>query len=164
MKQLDPSNNLYRGVNEEMYRLLRGQLRPKQATHFSRSPEFGRDEWGNCFWGDSPLNAVVEHQRHQAGYPTSGVSFTPHLERAYFYATCGGKHQNGYIYTVKPHICHTHSVQLFVVNDIVPQPSVIHDDEVILVASDFGTLPSEIIINVIRINGHDDPSEDVRAM
>lgn len=146
-----PSAYLYRGVSADMHEAQKGELRPKLFTPFSRNPEFGRDEWGNCFWGDTSLNAVVEHQRHQAGYPTSGISTTPHFERARFYATCGHKLQNGYIYTIARDRCYTHGVTLYVVNDIVPQPSVIDDDEVILVASDFGILPSEIVIDVIKL-------------
>ncbi len=143
---------LYRGVSTEMHEMQRGELRPKQFAPFSREPEFGRDEWGNSFWGDTPLNAVVEHQRHQAGYPTSGISTTPHLERARFYATCGRELQSGYIYVIDPDRCHAHGVTLYVVNDLVPQPSVGGDDEVILVAQDFGILPTEIVINVLILN------------
>lgn len=140
---------LYRGVSEEMHKAQGGELRPKQFTPFMRSPEFGRDEWGNCFWGASALNAVVEHQRHQAGYPTSGVSSTPHLTRARYYATRGGELPVGHIYVIDPALCHAHSVALYAVNEIVPQPSVVEDEEVILVAKDFGAIPAAVIVDVI---------------
>jgi hypothetical protein len=42
-------------------------------------------------------------------------------------------------------------VSEFVVNDIVPSPSVAEDDEVILVAGNFGALPSALIIEVREI-------------
>jgi hypothetical protein len=141
---------LYRGVSVEMHKTQGGVLRPKQFAPFTRTPEFGRDEWNNCFWGDSSLNAVVEHQRHQAGYPTSGVSTTPHLERARFYATHGGEVSDGYIYVIDRNLCQSRGVTLYVVNDIVPQPSIIKDDEVILVAQDFGVVTSDVIIDVVR--------------
>lgn len=141
---------LYRGVNVEMYETLGGALHPKQFVPFTRVPEFGRDEWGNCFWGDSSQNAVVEHQRHQAGYPTSGVSATPHLERALFYATRRGELLEGYIYVINQSVCHSCGVTLYVVNNIVPRPSVVEDDEVILVAQDFGAIPSDVVIEVIK--------------
>jgi hypothetical protein len=141
---------LYRGVNSEFYEAHCGQLQPKLRSSFTRSPEFGQDEWGNCYWGDSPLNAVVEHQRHQVGYPTSGVSTTPHFERAHFYATRGGELLAGFIYVIDTKLCTYHDVTLYVVNDVVPQPSVVVDDEVILVAKDFGVIPSAVIVDVIR--------------
>lgn len=142
--------HLYRGVSTEMYEAQGGELRPKQFVPFTRAPEFGRDEWNNCFWGDSSLNAVVEHQRHQAGYPTSGVSTTLHLERARFYATRGGEFLAGYIYVIDRNLCHSCGVTLYVVNDIVPQPSIVEDDEVILVAQDFGVIPFGVVIDVVR--------------
>jgi hypothetical protein len=127
-----------------------GRLLPKTAAAFVREPEWGADEWGNCFWGKNAENAVVHHQQHQAGYPTSGISTTPHFERALFYATEGGKHSVGYVYVIDTDRCREHGVSLYVVNDIVPQPSIPEDEEVILVASDFGALPPEIIIETRR--------------
>ncbi len=147
---MSKDRHLYRGVNDEMHKAYRAELRPKQFTPFTRAPEFGRDEWDNCFYGDSPLNAVVEHQRFQAGYPTSGVSTTPFLERARFYATRGGELSSGYIYVIDPKLCRAHGVMLYSVNDIVPQPSIAADDEVILVAQDFGVIPAAVVIKIIQ--------------
>ena len=142
--------HLYRGVSAEIHEAQRGELRPKLITPFTRYPEWGRDEWGNCFWGDSSLNAVVEHQRDQAGYPTSGVSTTPYLERARFYATRGGEFLAGYIYVIDLNLCRCNGVTCYAVNDIVPQPSIIEDEEVILVAQDFGVIPSSVVIDVVK--------------
>src|SRR4051812_39581296 len=91
---------LYRGVNAEMHAAFQGELLPKETKAFVKSPEWGRAEWGNAFWGENVENAVIEHQQHQAGYPTSGISTTPFLDRAKFYATGGGKLPHGYIYVV----------------------------------------------------------------
>jgi len=41
-------------------------------------------------------------------------------------------------------------VAIFDVNEIVPAPSVPEDQEFILVARDFGVLPSEIVIDIIE--------------
>lgn len=139
---------LYRGVNTEMHAAFSGELRPKETKLFLKSPEFGRAEWGNAFWGENVQNAVIEHQQHQAGYPTSGVSTTPHIARAKFYATNGGKHPTGYIYVVSVKALKSAGVAAYIVSEIVPMPSIPEDDEVILVAQDFGPLPRHIVIEV----------------
>jgi|SRR6267154_2144245 len=141
---------LYRGVNPEMHAAFQGELRPKETKPFVKSPEFGRAEWGNVFWGETPQNAVIEHQQHQAGYPTSGVSTTPLLERAKFYATNGGKFPRGFVYVIGVDTLHPAGVTAYVVNEIVPMPSVPEDEEVILVAQDFGSLPSAIVVEIIE--------------
>jgi hypothetical protein len=48
-------------------------------------------------------------------------------------------------------MCQSFNVAEFVVNQIVPYPSIVDDDEVILVASDFGSLPRELIVEVREI-------------
>ena len=48
-------------------------------------------------------------------------------------------------------LCPGLNVAEFVVNEIVPYPSVVEDDEVILVASDFGPLPRELVVEVLEI-------------
>jgi hypothetical protein len=141
---------LYRGVSEEMHVRLGGRLEPKNNKPFVRSPEFGRAEWNNSFWGENEANAVIEHQQHQAGYPTSGVSTTPHRERAAFYATAGRTRLTGYIYVVDRALLSEHGIRAYVVNDIVPSPSVPEDDEVILVGNDYGPLASAVIVEVVR--------------
>lgn len=142
---------LYRGVNPDLHNELNGVLRPKTCRPFVASPEWGRAEWGNAFWGESQENAVIEHQQHQAGFPTSGVSTTPHLARAIFYATHGGKYRRAYVYVIDRSQCKGLAVSEFVVNDIVPSPSVVEDDEVILVASDFGALPTALLVEVREV-------------
>jgi|SRR5450631_2023145 len=140
---------LYRGVSPEMHERLRGELRPKDTRPFVRAPEFGRAEFGNSFWGENEANAVVEHQQHQAGFPTSGVSTTPHKERAAYYATIGGTIPRGFIYIIDTSLLADRHVTAYTVNDIVPMPSVPSDDEVILVAADFGCLPSDLVVGMV---------------
>jgi hypothetical protein len=141
---------LYRGVNPEMHAACDGELRPKETKPFLKSPKWGRAEWGNAFWGESPKNAAIEHQRHQAGYPTSGVSTTPILERAKFYATNGSKLSRGFVYVISVESLTPAGVTAYVVNDIAPMPSIPEDEEVILVAQDFGPLPRAIVVEILE--------------
>jgi hypothetical protein len=145
------TNFLYRGVNAELFEKLNGVLRPKVQNAFSSSPRWGHAEWSNGYWGESANNAVIDHQRHQAGLPTSGISTTPHLARAASYATHGDKYPKGYVYVINRSLCVGLKVTEFVVNQIVPVPSVVEDDEVILVASNYGALPSELVVEVREI-------------
>jgi len=140
--------HLYRGVNREFHQNAGGVLAPKDNLEFKRSPEFGRAEFDNSFWGHNEENAVIEHQQHQAGYPTSGVSTTPILDRAKFYATHGGLHDGGLIYVIDQELCDSYDVRVYIVKDLVPSPAIPEDKEVILVARDFGCLPPEIIVDV----------------
>jgi hypothetical protein len=48
-------------------------------------------------------------------------------------------------------LCEGLKVAEFVVNQVVPYPSVPEDDEVILVASDFGPLPRELVVEVREV-------------
>jgi hypothetical protein len=132
-----------------MYQRLSGALRPKASHPFVAEPEFGRAEFDNAYWGECEANAVIEHQQHQAGYPTSGVSTTPLWDRALFYATAGGQHPRGYIYVIDRARLAQLGVKEFVVSEIVPMPSIPVDSEVILVAADLGPIPAECVVEVI---------------
>lgn len=139
---------LYRGVNEEFHRKFDGRLMPKESGPFRKPAEYGRSEYGNSYYGNNEQNAVVEHQLHQAGYATSGISTTPNIERAKFYATRGGKWESYFVYEIDTADCERLEVQIFVVSSFVPSPEIPVDEEVILVAKEFGELPKEIISNV----------------
>lgn len=131
---------------------LNGELRPKESVPFLRAPKWGRAVWGNSRWGKSSMNGVIEHQLHQTGYPTSGVSTTPHIERALFYATHGRVQNKGYSYVIDRTLLASHGVSSHSVNELVNAPSVSEDHEVILVAADFGSIPRGVI-HEIRIVG-----------
>jgi hypothetical protein len=73
---------------------------------------------------------------------------TPHIERAEIYATSAGKYSRGFIYVISVAALNAAGVAVYVVNDIVPKPSVPEDEEVILVAQDFGVLPHQIVVEV----------------
>ena len=144
---------LFRGVSEELYRKLGGKLIPKAQAPFE-----------HCFIADEGIrandgavadkttgNAVIRHQLGQAGFPTSGVSTTPHLERARFYATNGCLHASGYVYKIDRELLTVNGVYEFVVAEYATNPSVPEDDEVILVASDHSELPACIVVEVISV-------------
>jgi hypothetical protein len=149
---MQASRMLYRGVSETMHAKLHGQLRPKQCgVKFVATPEYGRAEYNSGVeYGYTEGNAVIEHQQHQAGFPTSGISTTPHLARAQFYATHGGTHPSGYVYAIDVQTCLKLGVRLYNVKDCATQPTVPEDDEVVLVARDCGVLPQDVIVEVIK--------------
>lgn len=143
---------LYRGVNPELHEQFAGALIPKENKPFIKPAEWGRFEWGNAYWGECEANAVVEHQQHQAGYPTSGISTTPHLNCAVYYATHDGQYSFGYVYVIDDALCQSHKVAIYKVKDFVPSPYIPEDDEVILVAHDFGVIPRALIIEIRRVS------------
>ncbi len=145
------TNLLYRGVNPDLHTLHDGKMKPKDRLPFARPPEWGRAAWGKAYRGMTDFNAVIEHQLDQAGYPTSGISTTPHLDRAIWYATHNGNYPEGYVYVIDRSACRHHGVAEYIVNEIVPYPSVPGDEEVILVSPDYGTLPPEILVEIRKV-------------
>lgn len=123
-------------------------MNPKETDPFLKPAEFGKEEYGSSYFGMNELNAVVEHQLHQVGYATSGISTTPHIDRAKFYATHGGKWDSEMIYKIRSTDCEKHKVQIYIVSEIVPQPEIPEDEEVILVAKGSGELPIGIVSKV----------------
>jgi hypothetical protein len=145
---------LYRGVSDSIHRKNNGWLIPKKIESFRYAFHCGEGltcgSGAKC--GSSETNAVIRHQLNQEGFPTSGISTTPHFERAQFYATHGGK-RTGYVYKIDRSFLDMHDVQEFIVSEFTKCPSVPEDDEVILVASDFGPLPEESVVDVISVEG-----------
>ena len=142
---------LYRGARESIHRKNKGQLVPKKTEPFQYAFHYGEGTYGSgATYGPSQTNAVIRHQLNQGGFPTSGVSTTPHFECAKFYATHNGK-QTGYVYKIDRSLLAGHNVREFVVSQLAKRPSVPEDEEVILVASDFGPLPDEIVVDVIPV-------------
>ena len=147
-------NFLYRGVNEELYKLLNGEIRPKPEKfgHEFSSYVCAGDPHAVCnsgiVAGKSIDNTVILHQWSQKGYPTSGVSTSPIKERAKFYALEDGKYSKGYIYTLSINLLKKHDVTIYRVKDFVTYPAIPEDDEHILVANNFQKIPSDVIITV----------------
>ena len=149
---------LYRGVSSDLFEKTKGELVPKSTEAFLRSFKYGElgFKYGSgAKYGSSPANAVLKHQYNQQGFPTSGVSTTPYLERAKFYATSGDKNVPGYIYKIDRGLLDENRVTEYIVDQIVSNPSIPEDEELILVAFDYGTLPDEIIVEVIYIEAED---------
>jgi hypothetical protein len=149
------SRYLYRGVSVELYEKTKGKLIPKSLEPFTYTFKFGEPGFNfnsGATFDSSPENAVLKHQYNQQGFPTSGVSTTPILEQAKYYATSGGKDVPGYIYKIDRNLLDKYGVTEYFVDKIVTNPSVPEDKEVILVSRDNGMLPEEIIVEVIYID------------
>ncbi len=145
------NNYLYRGVNINMHDANKG-LFPK-GTSLSRvlhlDEGFHLDS-GTTF-DSSKENAVIAHQKNSNKYPTSGVSTTPHFNRARFYAT-NNNTINGVVYKIERDRLAYLNVLEHVVSDYTPTPEVPIDDEVILVHRDGGPLPLEIIEKIFNVS------------
>lgn len=145
---------LYRGVNLSLYEATNGKLVPKasgqpfrQATYFGGDTYFG----DGTVYGESERNAVILHQRDSNKHQTSGISTTPVYENAKRYATHDGKYSSGYIYKIDTELLASNGVIYYVVEEHATMPAIPGDKEVILVARDFGTLPVEIVVEVVTV-------------
>lgn len=150
---------LYRGVNSEMHERTEGQLIPKALGHpFKRAGKYGQFKYGEITYGKSTKNAVVGHQKDSSSFPSSGVSTTPIFENAKEYATHKGKYSSGYVYKIDTHQLSHAGVEAHIVSEHAPMPSIPEDEEVILVASDYGALPSDIVVEIIKVKERDQVS------
>lgn len=145
------SEHLYRGVSESLHERLNGQLVPKTIGPFKYTFHF--DEGFHLDNGatldSSDTNAVIRHQLHQSGFPTSGVSTTPHFNRAHFYAT--SRERKGFTYQINRSLLSAAGVHEYVVANYVRCPTIPEDDEVILVASDNGPIPLSVVTKTIAV-------------
>jgi hypothetical protein len=130
-----------------------GLLVPKVQGPFTYG--FHWDEAGFTFdsgatWDSSTANAVIRHQLNQEGFPTSGISTTPHVSRACTYARAKDGRSVGYIYKIDRRLLKQHDVQEFVVSDFCA-PSVPEDDEVILITNSGVALAPALVVEVIPV-------------
>jgi hypothetical protein len=147
-----PFRYLYRGVSNELYEKTQGRLVPKLPETFAYCFTSGESiASGEGVCGTSEVNAVIRHQLDQAGFPTSGISTTPHFARARFYALGGGAYSVGYVCKLDRELFALNHVREFVVAEYTVRPAVPQDDEVILVAADTGELPRGVTVEVIRV-------------
>ena len=147
---------LYRGVSEKFDRDNASQLKPKVSGPFEHG--FRWDEPGFQFdsgmtWDSTTTNAVIRHQFNQEGFPTSGISTTPHLERAIVYARGKDGCSNGFVYKIDRASLAMHEVKEFVVSEYARAPSIPEDDEVILVTPDAASLAEALILDKIAVSG-----------
>jgi hypothetical protein len=143
---------LFRGVSLLMHESGEG-LRPK-GTIFKKvmrldTPGFFYDM--GCTFDNSKENAIIAHQLNSAAHLTSGVSTTPHFDRAKHYATSGFK-CNGIVYKIERCRLNSCDVQEYVISEYTDFPKYPEDDEVILVHRDHGTLPESIVIETIQVD------------
>lgn len=146
---------LYRGVNQQLYEKLHGELRPKQAgKKFASFLVCGAPHavcGSGVMCGESVANEAIYHQWTQSGFPTSGISTSPFVERARFYALGNNEFSIGYIYTLSVRRLNELGVSIYRVSDIVKVPAVPEDNEHILVAKDFNCIPSEAILDICKV-------------
>ena len=143
---------LYRGVNPELYKNGKG-LSPKKVGDFKyRFKHNGIiTHNGDARYGLCEHNAVLRHQLNQEGFPTSGVSTTPHFERAKHYALANNTYKIGYVYKIDRNLLKKHKIKEYIVSKHIKYPSIPEDDEVILVDENGGELSKEIIIDIITV-------------
>ena len=146
---------LFRGVNSKMHAETKGALEPKQIGEpFSREVYYGEELYynGGSVYGRSERNAVLMHNQDSSKNKTSGVSTTPNYDNAIIYATNNkGKYSSGIIYKIDTSLLEQYGVKGYIVEEHVKRPAIPEDEEIILVARDFGVLPSEIVIEVINV-------------
>lgn len=144
---------LYRGVNPDLYRNTDGKLIPKACGEvFKRGAYYGEAYWDDgSVYGESDRNAVIVHQRDSSKHHTSGVSTTPIREKAVRYATHNEKYPSGYVFKIDTTLLEANGVTAYSVAEHATQPALPNDQEIILVAKDFGALPDAIIVEVVEV-------------
>ncbi len=106
----------------------------------------GGTHWSDgSVYGDSDRNAVVQHQKDSSKYPTSGISTTPNYDNAASYAKGSKGTSEGYVYTIDTALLEKFNVAPYIVDEHANKPTKPEDNEVILVAEDFGCIPVGII-------------------
>ena len=146
------SRFLYRGVSRNQYN-RDGGLRPKSVGSFSyvfRADGSIRAGEG-AVAGKTESNAVLRHQLRQEGFPTAGISTTPLVERAAYYATKGHSGQVGRVVKIDRTLLPTLGIREYIVREWVENPAIPLDDEVILVVPDGGALPPEVVIEIVDV-------------
>ena len=137
-----------------MYESTRGVISPKSSGVFEHAFAWGQPglSWGGgATWGVSEVNAVIRQQLMQEGYPTSGVSTTPHELRAKVYALHGGTVASGFVFRLSVERLEQGAVRLFRVAQFVREPSVPEDDEYVLVPPNGGAIPVDAIIEILAV-------------
>lgn len=144
------SKYLYRALRKEEI-FAGNKLIPKSQEPFQKRPALGFDtKLGWCVLGKTKEYAIRQHQCPQDESPTSGISTTPHLERAEYYAK-----KERIIVKINRQLFNKHSIEECDVNKCLEKfPEDIakpEDNEIILVKKDGGSFPKEIIEEVMKI-------------
>jgi len=140
---------LYRALRKDEIETENILISKEQET-FEKLPRLGIDTRLHFILGETEEYAVRQHQWQQEGFPTSGISTTPHFERAKFYA------RDGVVVKINRSLFKKYGIKEYVVKECLRKyPEDIacpEDDEVILVKKDCGHFPKEIIEEVIIID------------
>lgn len=138
-----------------LYRALRPEeiqqnyiLLPKSQKPFRANPIIRAGTYFPFYPTATPRNAVRYHQWEQNGIRTSGISTTPHLDRAVSYAQ-----HNKVIVKIDRTLLFQFGIMEYIVKDYVIPKEIAcpEDDEVILVKLDGGNFPKNIITEIIKI-------------
>ena len=145
-----PDNLLYRALRTE--EIAAGNLLiPKGQGPFSENPRLGIDTRLPFVLGPTDEHAVRQHQWQQNGFPTKGISTTPHFERACMYAK-----SKRIIAVIDRQLFTEYGIREYHVNAVLgafPEDIAFpEDDEVIIVCENDGPLPREIIIDIINLD------------
>ncbi len=148
---------LYRGVNKELYKENKGELRPKGTqfrSHLYPSKYLFPSD--RLIIGESEQNAAIYHQI--GGQSDAGISTTPILKRAEYYATHFYNAANGLltptdgiVYVIDRSKLDKFEVEQWVASELVESPKAPEDEEVILVAKDRGNLPKAIVVKTRKV-------------
>lgn len=144
---------LFRGVSEAYHRKNERLLKPKVQGPFTHGFRWNESDltWrSGVSWGSTAANAVIRHQLHQEGFPTAGISTTPHFERAMFYARGPSGTAGGYVFKIDRWTLASEGIEQFVVSEFC-SPSVPEDEEVILVVQNGLPLPVAVVVEVIEV-------------
>jgi len=146
---------IYRGINDEMFSIISEKkvIHPKAhefSIIFSHDGSISYD--GSATYGKSERNAVVGHQIDSSVFKTSGISTTPHIERAKYYALNNNRYNKGYILEFDTNKLDLNEYELIVVSEIVKSPKIPDDSEIILRRFDNNSIPYKQITNVIEID------------
>ena len=143
-----------------MHEASSGRLIPRSpGKEFNQPIYYGRtgDPEKDSYYGDgstygaSEANAVIKHQRNSSKNPTSGISTTPILVNAKTYATHDSNFPNGFVYKIDTALLSAHGVTAHEVAAHATQPAIPGDEEIILVAADYGPLPPDIVVEVMDV-------------
>jgi hypothetical protein len=140
-----------------LYRALRLEeidkgciLIPKSQNPFRVHPRLGIDTRLPFKLGEQEEYAVRQHQWQQKGFTTSGVSTTPHLDRAKHYAQ-----KEKIIVKINRDLLPQYDIKEYIVKEWLkghPEDIAIpEDDEVILVSENVDNFQKEIIKEIIKL-------------
>lgn len=126
-------------------------LIPKSQETFEALPRLGIDTRLPFVLGKTEDHAVRQHQWQQRGFPTRGISTTPHIHRAVFYAQ-----KSRILVKIDRSRFQEFGITEYVVSDILgkfPQDIACPEDaEVILVRQLYGTWPKEVVHQILQLD------------